>query len=122
MPRWLLLVLLALTGGCENRVHATQQCLGWGSVTETYRNDTFEVGSGPALDVAGNCHVILEGSTVRAPEGFRVREHGTVEMRGGSLTTQHWAVDAAGDARVVLDGVRVSGEVRRAERAVVQAP
>jgi hypothetical protein len=117
-----LVLSLPFTAGCENRVNATQQCLGWGSVTERYRNTTFEIGSGPALDVAGNCHVILNGSVVRSPQGFRVREHGVIEMRGGSLTAGTWAVDAAGDARVIFEGVQLSGEVRRADRAVVQTP
>jgi hypothetical protein len=105
---------------CENRVSSTRQCLGDGSRTSTYERYTFEIDEGPALEVAGNCRVILIDCTIRAPEGIRASESAVVEMRGGSLTaTRGPAVTASGRARVSFVAAAVTGAVRRAESAQV---
>lgn len=112
----LVLGLLA----CENRVSSTRQCLGNGSRTTTYERYTFDIDDGPALEVAGNCRVVLIDCNVRAPEGVRASESASVEVRGGTLTaTGGTAVTASGRSRVSFVGTTVVGAVRRSESAQV---
>jgi hypothetical protein len=106
--------------GCENKVSSTRECLGSGSQTWNYDAYTFDVESGPALDVAGNCHVVLTNCTVRAPEGIRAAENAVVTMRGGSLTaTNGVAVSASGNAHVSFEGTQVSGTLHRSGAAQI---
>ncbi|MBK8261246.1 MAG: hypothetical protein IPK80_07870 [Nannocystis sp.] len=115
----MLVILAGLLASC-NGVWTTEQCLGNGGTTSTFQNYTFEIESGPALDVAGNCHVVLIDCTIRAPMGIRAREDAVVTMRGGSLTaTSGPAVSAAGRARVSFTGTQVSGEIQIADAARV---
>lgn len=110
---------LALAG-CENRVSSTRQCLGNGSRTTTYERYTFDIEDGPALEVAGNCRVVLIDCVVRAPEGVRASESAVVEVRGGSLTaTRGPAVSASGHARVSFSSTTVVGRVARSDAAQI---
>ncbi|MFO0557575.1 MAG: GrpB family protein [Polyangiales bacterium] len=105
---------------CENRVSSTRQCLGNGGRTTTYERYTFEIDEGPALEVAGNCRVVLVDCNVRAPEGVRASEGAIVEVRGGTFTaTRGNAVTASGRARVSFTGTAVVGAVQRADSAEV---
>lgn len=122
MPSTLLLAALfaSVLSACENRVSSTRQCLGNGSRTTTYERYTFDIDEGPALEVAGNCRVVLIDCVVRAPEGVRASESAIVEVRGGSLTaTRGNAVTASGHARVSFAGTTVVGRVQRADSAQV---
>lgn len=120
------LVLLGLVtlgplvvSGCENHVSSTRQCLGGGGTTETYTNYTFDIETGPAVEVAGNCHVVLEHCTIRAPQGIRVSEGGRVTVVGGSLVAREAAVIASDNARVSFDGTEVVGTIQRTGAATV---
>lgn len=116
----LSLVALGALAGCENRVSSTRQCLGNGSRTTTYERYTFEIDEGPALEVAGNCRVVLVDCVIRAPEGVRASESAVVEMRGGTLTaTRGNAVTASGQARVSFAATAVVGRVQRSDAAQV---
>jgi hypothetical protein len=118
--RALVLVVCLAAAACENRVNSTEQCLGNGGTTSTFENYTFDVGSGPALDVAGNCHVVLVNCTVTAPEGIRAAENAVVTVRGGRLTGKSGvAVRASGHARVTFEGTQVTGEVKTTDAAQV---
>ncbi len=115
-----LVTLGALVGpGCENHVSSTRQCLGGGGTTETYTNYTFDIETGPAVDVAGNCHVVLEHCTIRAPQGIRVSGGGQVTVVGGSLVAREAAVIASDNARVSFDGTEVVGTIQRTGAATV---
>lgn len=106
--------------GCENRVSSTRQCLGNGSRTTTYERYTFDIETGPALEVAGNCRVVLIDCVIRAPEGVRASESAVVEVRGGTLTaTRGIAVTASGQARVSFAATTVVGRVQRSDAAQV---
>lgn len=116
----LSLVALGALAGCENRVSSTRQCLGNGSRTTTYERYTFDIEDGPALEVAGNCRVVLIDCVVRAPEGVRASESAVVEVRGGSLTaTRGPAVSASGHARVSFSSTTVVGRVARSDGAQI---
>jgi hypothetical protein len=121
IPRALALVALPFVlVGCENKVSSTRQCLGNGSQTVSYDDYTFEVESGPALDVAGNCHVVLTNCAVRAPDGILAAEDAVVTMRGGSLTaTRGVAVNASGRARVSFEGTQISGTLHKSGAAQI---
>jgi hypothetical protein len=105
--------------GCENRVTSTRECLGNGGISTEYDDYVFEVDKGPALDVGGNCHVVLNNCTVRAPEGIRAGENAVVTVRGGSVTGGARAVAASGNARVTFEGTVVVGAVEKVGGAVV---
>ncbi len=108
-----------VVAGCENHVSSTRQCLGGGGTTETYANYTFDIETGPAVDVAGNCHVVLEHCTIHAPQGIRVSEGGRVTVVGGSLVGREAAVIASDNARVSFDGTEVVGPIQRTGAATV---
>jgi hypothetical protein len=113
-----LLVALG-AAGCENRVSSTRECLGNGGISKEYDGYVFDVEEGPALDVGGNCHVVLTNCTVRAPEGIRAGEDAVVTVRGGSVTGGAHAVVASGNARVTFEGTVVVGVVEKVGGAVV---
>jgi hypothetical protein len=112
-------LLFCVLASCSNRVSSTEQCLGNGSITSTFEDYTFDVDSGPALDVAGNCHVVLINCTIRAPEGIRAGEDAVVTVRGGSLTARGAAVRASGRAVITFDGTKVVGDVKAVDAARV---
>jgi hypothetical protein len=116
-----LVAAFALTFGaaCKNEVYSTQQCLGNGSVTENYRHYTFTVQNGPAIDVAGNCSVILTDCTVTAPIGIRATENAVVTVRGGRMTGKEHLVTASGNARIVFENVETQGQVSQTGSATV---
>ncbi len=118
-----LLGLLTLgplvVSGCENHVSSTRQCLGGSGTTETYTNYTFDIETGPAVEVAGNCHVVLEHCTIRAPQGIRVSEGGRVTVVGGALVAREAAVIASDNAHVSFDGTGVVGTILRTGAATV---
>lgn len=120
-PVLLGLVMLGalVVSGCEKHVSSTRQCLGGGGTTETYTNYTFDIETGPAVDVAGDCHVVLEHCTIHAPQGIRVRDRGRVTVVGGSLVAREAAVIASDDARVSFDGTKVVGTIQRTGAATV---
>lgn len=115
----LAVVAAPLLSACENRVTSTQQCLGNGSTTSTYTNYTFEVDDGPAVDVAGNCHVVLDHCTIHAPDGVRAAESAVVTIIGGTLVARRAAVVASGNAKVAFRGTSVTGTVMRSGSAAV---
>jgi hypothetical protein len=112
-------VVYVSTLGCENRVNATAQCLGNGSVTERYHKYTFNIETGPAVDVAGNCQVILTDCDVRAPIGIRASEGATVVVRGGNMIASEMLVMLSGNARVIFENVRTKGRVSLQDAASV---
>ena len=112
-------IALLLLAACENRVNTTRQCLGGGNVTSTYKDYTFNIEQGPAVDVAGNCHVVLDHCTIHAPEGIRAAENATVTVVGGTLIARGAAVTAAGNANVSFEGTAVTGTVDRSGAAGV---
>jgi hypothetical protein len=110
--RWLLCVFLGAPGlACEDRINTTAQCLGDGSITERYDRYTFSVADGPALDVAGNCQVILTECNVQAPIGVRASEGAVVTVRGGSMIASDMLVVVSGNARVTFEDVKTQGRV-----------
>jgi hypothetical protein len=113
----MLLVTFALA--CENRVNATAQCLGNGGVTERYHKYTFTVDDGPALDVGGNCQVILTDCNVKASIGIRASEHAVVIVRGGSMVASDMLVSLTGNARVVFENAKTQGRISVKDQASV---
>lgn len=105
------LLAATLSLSCENRVNRTRQCLGNGSITKRFDQYTFEIESGPALDVAGNCHIILDHCDVHAPIGIRATENAVVEVRGGSIIASDKLVELSGNARVTFEQVQTQGQV-----------
>ena len=110
---------LLLLAACENRVNTTRQCLGGGNVTSTYTDYTFNIEQGPAVEVAGNCHVVLDHCTIHAPEGIRATENATVTVVGGTLIARGAAVTASGNAKVSFEGTAVTGTIDRSGAALV---
>ena len=85
--------------------------MGDGSITERYDRYTFSVADGPALDVAGNCQVILTECNVQAPIGIRASEGAVVTVRGGSMIASDMLVVVSGNARVTFEDVKTQGRV-----------
>lgn len=113
------MLLVTCSLACENRVNATAQCLGNGGVTERYHQYTFTVEDGPALDVGGNCQVILTECNVKAAIGIRARENAVVIVRGGNMVASDMLVVLTGNARVVFENAKTQGQLSVKDQASV---
>lgn len=92
------------------------------SVLQCGGNDVIAVTGTTAtqgITVGGNCKVTLVNVNVTAPVGLDVSGNGGVTMTGGSITSSTTAVNASGNAKVVMAGTKVSGKVTRSGNATV---